>query len=290
MFKKVFIHSEPQYEAGGLESVYQTIDAINQQGGDAVAVFRKKVEGDPIPQRYKKYNIKWTYDIEYSKDNLLIIPEVWTDQVYVPGEIRKAIWWLSVDNNSGAFKDFDLDLIHFYQSSYAHDFLNKKGAKYSLPLHDYIYNLNDVDAPKKDIVCFNPVKGLEYTRKIVQKLPHVKFVPIQGMTHEQVYETLSSSKVYIDFGNHPGKDRIPRESALRKNIIITNQKGSANHFSDVAIPYSYKRDVEDLDGTCDLIEKSLAEYDTRINHFSLYRQVIRNQKTEVFNQAKQYFL
>ena len=136
MFKKVFILCEPQFEAGGIESIYQVIDAINTQGGDAYAVFEKKVTGDPIPQRYKKYNIKWSYDIEYSRNNLLIIPEVWTEWVNKGGDINKAVWWLSVDNNGGKFKDFHIDILHFYQSNYAQSYLLKNNCKYILPLYD----------------------------------------------------------------------------------------------------------------------------------------------------------
>ena len=44
----------------------------------------------------------------------------------------------------------------------------------------------------------------------------------------------------MDFGYHPGKDRMPREAALFGNCIITNQKGSAKNNLDIPIKSKYK--------------------------------------------------
>jgi len=46
--------------------------------------------------------------------------------------------------------------------------------------------------------------------------------------------------MYIDFGTHPGKDRIPREAALRNCIVLTNRNGAADNNVDVPIPNEYK--------------------------------------------------
>ena len=43
----------------------------------------------------------------------------------------------------------------------------------------------------------------------------------------QIIQILSRSKIYIDFGFHPGVDHLPREAAILKNCIITNKEGSA---------------------------------------------------------------
>lgn len=53
---------------------------------------------------------------------------------------------------------------------------------------------------------------------------------------------MSKSKVYIDFGNHPGKDRIPREAAISGCIVITGKRGAAAFAEDVCIPETYKFD------------------------------------------------
>lgn len=55
----------------------------------------------------------------------------------------------------------------------------------------------------------------------------LRWVPLIGMTTEEMRSCMSKSKVYIDFGNHPGKDRIPREAAISGCIVITGKRGAA---------------------------------------------------------------
>lgn len=289
MFETVYVYCEPAFEAGGIESIYQLVDAINNQGGNAYLAFYKPVAGDPIPNNYRKYNVKWTYNIEYNPKNLLIVPEVWTDWVGLYN-IKYAVWWLSVDNNGGKFNDFNKDVLHFYQSNYAFTHLLKHNCKYMLPLFDYIYETEFTPTKKHDIVCYNPIKGFEVTKQIIAKLPDVEFKPLQHMSHKQVLTTLSESKLYIDFGNHPGRDRIPREATIKNNIVITNNRGSAKYFNDVVLPSGFKIEENEIDKICTVIQDCIANYSAKLSVGDLYRGVIRAQKAEVYNQAKQYFL
>lgn len=51
------------------------------------------------------------------------------------------------------------------------------------------------------------------------------------LSAEEVQAMLKKSKVYIDFGGHPGMEHIPREAALAGRIIVTNRAGSAGGVS-----------------------------------------------------------
>ena len=44
------------------------------------------------------------------------------------------------------------------------------------------------------------------------------------MSANQVINIFKRTKIYIDFGYHPGKDKMPREAVLFNNCVITNQK------------------------------------------------------------------
>lgn len=70
--------------------------------------------------------------------------------------------------------------------------------------------------------------------------PDVNWVPLVNMTNDQVKQKMLNSKVYIDFGNHPGKDRFPREAAISGCCIITGKRGAANYYEDVRIPEKFK--------------------------------------------------
>lgn len=288
---KVYINIPANAIAGGVESLFQLADAINNVGGESIVLWDVQY-ADPIPEKYKHYNIQHSKEVEDTSDNWIVYPEVWTEKLNDYKNLKKSIWWLSVDNNHGKFQDFsNSNITHFYQSFYALDFLQKNGVEKYLPLFDYIpskytdttYNISE----KKNIICYNPVKGLEITNQIKSLNPDLEFVPIVGMNENQIIDLLKISKVYIDFGHHPGRDRIPRESAILGNCVITNLKGAAGFYNDIPVSNQYKSSVAEPIGT--VIRNCFDNYESVINDFSLYRSSIKNQKEQLYNLAKQYF-
>lgn len=235
---------------------------------------------------------------------------------------KKYIWWLSIDNyfayNSPSFsiksdglvyslgrflkghlknnlnrdrnKFMNADL-HLCQSIYAKDYLNKKEhistskIKY---LSDYINDLyvevvdDSLKKEKKDVVLYNPKKGLKFTKKIIKaaKNKNWKWVALKGMSNLEVQNYLTTSKVYIDFGNHPGKDRFPREAAISGCCVITDKKGAANYFEDLPIPDKYK--FEDKESNINKIINEIGncinDYDIAIKDFENYRNYIKGEK------------
>jgi len=287
---KIYILTPDHYETGGVEALYQLADAINSIGGNAITIF-DNVNNNPIPHRYKKYNIKYEHHsmIDYNMNNTLVVPEVWTERL-TNKNINRCIWWLSVDNNHNKFNDFsDESILNLYQSNYALFHLVEKNTIRYMPLYDYIDNINNFNynINKQDIVCYNPAKGLEITNSIINNNKDIKFVPLVNMSEKQIVETLKISKVYIDFGNHPGKDRIPREAALLGNCIITSKKGSAKYFNDVPILNKYKMDK--VDNIKDIIIDCFLNFEDNSSNFELYRSNIKNEKEEFFNQVKKIF-
>ena len=84
------------------------------------------------------------------------------------------------------------------------------------------------------------------------------------------------SKVYIDFGNHPGKDRIPREAAICGCCIITGKRGSANNKIDIAIKDKYKFEdrLSSIDQIHSLICDCMDNFDICQSDFKNYREII----------------
>ena len=292
MKNKVYINIPANAIAGGVESLFQLADAINNVGGESIVLWDVNY-ASPIPPKYQHYNIKHSTEAEDLSENWVIYPEVWTEKLNTYQNMKKAIWWLSVDNNHGKFKEFsDSNITHFYQSFYALSFLQKNSTEKYLPLFDYIpssYTDSGFDiTQKKDIICYNPVKGADFTNQLKLSNPDVNFVPIVGMTEPQIIELLKSSKIYIDYGHHPGRDRIPRESAILGNVVLTNKKGAAGFYNDIPISEKFKTPY--IDEISKTISECFENYDSIIEEFSLYRNCIRNQKEQLHNLAKQYFI
>lgn len=186
---------------------------------------------------------------------------------------------------------------HFYQSEYAKDTLLRIGISddkiYALSDYlndDFLSSSIDFKGEKEDIVLYYPRKGIVFTSKIVRKSSDdIRYIPIQGYTRNQMVDLLRRAKVYIDFGNHQGKDRIPREAAISKCCIITGKRGSANNTVDIAIPNEYKFNETQMNEIIAKIKECLYEYDKKINDFHFYCESIANEKKVFHEQVKGLF-
>jgi len=121
--------------------------------------------------------------------------------------------------------------------------------------------------------------------------PQFEWVPLVNMTKEQIIQKLLSSKIYIDFGNHPGKDRLPREAALCGCCIITGKRGAAGNNVDITIPSKYKfaDAIESIPMIVKQIELILNQYDLCSSDFDTYRSHIKREKELFENQARSIF-
>lgn len=187
-----------------------------------------------------------------------------------------------------------IDAINCYQSEYAQNFLQGKKFKNICALKDYInvdFTVENNIKDKKNKIIYNPKKGLRFTKKLIKEISEYEWVPIQNMSREEVIKNLQEAKLYIDFGFHPGKDRLPRESALNGCCVITSKKGSAAFFEDVMIPDEYKFKVsnKNIPLIVNKITNVMQNYELHNSNFDHYRFMIKNEKDEFENQIKNLF-
>lgn len=191
------------------------------------------------------------------------------------------------------------NLLHLNQSYYSMDSCKKLGIpdKKNLYLSDYlncdfIKSAISTDFTKKEnIVLYNPRKGFSFTKKIIDNAPDLQWIPLTGLTREEMIALLQRAKVYIDFGNHPGKDRIPREAAICGCCVITGKRGSAYYHNDVPIPDQYKFDDEDtsVPFVVNKIHEVLSDYDSVIDDFREYREFIKSEEDKFIQDAVNIF-
>lgn len=144
---------------------------------------------------------------------------------------------------------------------------------------------------KQNIVAYNPKKGYNFTKKIIKRAPDIKFFPIINMTRQQVIEALQKAKVYIDFGNHPGKDRVPREAAILGCCVLTNKLGSASFYEDVPIPNEYKFDDKNknIPKIINKIRDCFDNFNERYQNFNYYREFIRKEPQKFLEDLRKIF-
>ncbi len=115
----------------------------------------------------------------------------------------------------------------------------------------------------------------------------IQWIPLIGMKPDEMAKMMCLAKVYVDFGKHPGKDRIPREAAVCGCLVLTNTKGSAAYQRDVNIPEDCKiEDTDNVQVVAEKIKNMLMDYENRYADYEGYRQQIRSEKEEFLNEAK----
>ena len=186
---------------------------------------------------------------------------------------------------------------HLVQSEYAKTTLNSIGIAKTriLYLSDYLneefLNLKFDISNKEDIVLYNPTKGYGFTKQIINNSKGCKFIPIRNMSRSEVKTLMLKAKVYIDFGNHPGKDRMPREAAMNGCCIITGMRGSAKNAKDVEIlnKYKFNDNIDSLNEITHCIERCLTDYTNQIKDFEQYRIKILEEKNQFINDIRNVF-
>lgn len=304
-YENVVIACPYKAVSGGPELAHQLCSLLNKKQIPSYMYYYDEsgcLMTDEAPDCYKKYN---TQTLE--NDNLklleqnstaLVLPELAIAMGKMFPNCTHMYWWMSVDNYLNSYatnisnhktKDpFDLfeekDALHLVQSAYAKDFLLTSlhiDKNIIYPLSDYIGE-TFLTGPKiaaqfkQPFIAYNPKKGLDTLKPIIDKTPELTWFPIVNMSAEDVGNLLRLAKLYIDFGGHPGKDRIPREAAYSGCCVITNKKGSAAYFDDVAIPDSYKFEdpIKEQDAVISLIKDILNNFTQHSANFEHYRERI----------------
>jgi len=179
-------------------------------------------------------------------------------------------------------------ILHLVQSEYARQHLIRKEIKNIKYLSGYsnedFLKIQTNMSIKKNIVAYNPKKGFRFTKKIIDygRKVGIKFIPIENMTRDEVKRLLQRAKVYIDFGNHPGKDMIPREAAILKCCVITGLRGSAKYKEDVNIPFNYKFEdkEENISKVIGKIQEVFNNYEIKIEEFQGYVNQIKEEENK----------
>lgn len=301
-------------------------------GFDATIWYYNAVnENNVVENNYKQYKNSFTVLKPLDdKNNIIIFPEVYRKYADSYKNSTIMIWWMSVDNYFlseetlprkiirkllGLNKYIELmkkieysinrnsinNSVNLVQSEYAREFvLNILNSKTVFNLYDYledsIYN-SMISCKRENIILYSPKRGYKFTKKLIKYMSDVKWIPLENLSKKEMVNLMCRAKVYVDFGNHPGKDRIPREAAICGCCIVTGKRGAAYNNVDICIPNKYK--IEDRNANIKLIIKTISDlisdYDNRIDDYEHYREAIIYEEKEfdeqiltIFNRYTQY--
>lgn len=318
MSKNIYIICPPKKATGGPEALHQLGYILNSLGFNAKMLY-SKYKIDPVHPFYKNYNVPYTMSIKDSVDNVIIIPESMTNLIAKYPLSQKKIWWLSLDfyeilmNSREKKKNWIRKLLvpykhteyrfepnktvtHWYQSRRTKEFLLTKKLDNEIAyLCDYVTELFFENLPetfsKENIITYNPKKGLDKIQNYITLLPQYKWIPLSGMSREEMRDTLRKAKLHIDFGYFPGRDKIPREALISGVCLLTGREGTSAYKEDLGIPEKYKLHENEIttDKILELINYTMNNYDSVFDEFKDFRTFVINEKKNMIENAKKLF-
>lgn len=314
LYRTIYILCPAKVRTGGPEALHQLGRALLDLGHDARMVYIQTDDDiphtgnvrivpaleTPMPPEYRRYEVPQTLEIVDDASNSIVFSELW------PGVIRKFnhlmphLWWLSIDNGLAAVKQFGgfaalaaVRCVHLSQSYYGLEYLAERRIT-ALAMFDYTspdHTEGTLHRSGRDNRILYPVRGQWFTHWLRRWAPDLNWQEISGFTPAQVHTLFRTSKLYVDFGKHPGKDRMPREAAIHGCCVITGLRGSAGNALDIPIQNRYKFDDSRLKvpQIIHTIRDTLAEYDERVEAFATYRQIIMGEAAEFIAQVARAF-
>ena len=293
---KVYVACPAADVTGGTELLHQLASKLQKRRIRALMYYYPAEYKNPSPAAFSEYGVGYESRIEDEDKNVLVLPEVRIEPIFKYSRIRRVVWWLSVDNYYRTLalakwyarplkkSLFEVGLrrrvaAHLAQSAYAFDHLTRKGLRNVTTLSDYLnkdFLASRMNRNRRDIVAYNPKKGFSFMKEVMARSAGIEYVAIENFTRTQVVELLRTAKVYVDFGNHPGKDRIPREAAVSGCCVITGRDGSAGYAEDVPIPDEFKFESkrEFIPAIIDRMHRCLSDYEHQMRKFDGYRNFI----------------
>lgn len=328
-YNNIYILCPKKYASGGPEALHQLSYYMMKSGlKNVYMVYTNLNNGeDGKNPRYDKYETKSISisEIEDLESNLIIIPENLKRYSVLWKKITINIWWLSVDNYKEKSRKFDFKMFlksifklqlkksidylklifkiekrvfdNYAASFYAYDFLKKNNKKVNELIEpislEFLekYKCHKYNSERKNVVLYNPKKGYEITRIIISNMPDIKFIALSGYNIDELIALYETSKVYIDFGEFPGPERIPKEAVLYGCNIITGRRGAANFYEDVMISDKYKFDYtsDKIDEICKEIYELIENYELYYRDFDLYRNKVLNLEDNFKAKILSYF-
>ncbi len=309
-----FYFFSPGEFTGGPLGIHQAVAQINEIGASASIIYydwswpSNRIKTSPYGSRRIKVK-NWRYrrnmdqrlaDITANSsfialtDDHFVVPESKPEiaqRLYLLGCKNVYLWWLSVDNFPLTnLKRLDIRQLirrchNLCQSYYAFDWVKSLGADKVSMLSDFVDLELDgsviaTDARQYDI-AYLPSKS-QGAEKIVSFLEQkYRLVALGGMMRDAVMETLSNTKIFLDFGHHPGKDRVPREAALCGCIPMIRREGAAKFEEDLPIPERLLVETPvffDHAELANAVDRVLTDAVVMNRSLDKYRSIILNEK------------
>lgn len=280
---------------GGPECIHEFVSELNKVHGVHARIWYWGAEDDPQPKEYAAYNCDYVTELPDGFDGVIIVPEIWANKVLDYPQCKRAIYWLGIDayagwtpeSERGEFLQDD-SIVHIAQSDYALNFLKQLGVKRIVKCTDMLnadFYADYEETERSNTVLYNPSKATPFMHELISACQGIDFKPIMNMTRAEVIDTMRHSKLYVDFGEFPGRERIPREASLCGCCLITSKIGSAAYDGDFLHDYKYDSKPEHLWAIIHKIRYVLDHYEECRKDFEPFRRLLMFDRDNLYKQV-----
>ena len=269
--RKIQIVCPANAVTGGPESLHNLVAVLQSLGEDASIVYYPFNIRAKTPDVYRHYGVA-VDAFDDSRSTLVILPEIYYSLLRNIKNAKTAIWWLSLDNflerKYHNWRDkvrYFIKIIkrerplfgvkgircnfHLSKSYYDENYLNRRGIKtfrLAGPISNFYLNAAQArvhhNAGRKPEILYNSKKGTRATDILRKNLHELNFKSLGGMSEGELAAIYGEGMLYVDFGHHPGRERMPREAAVMGCCVVTGRLGSAGNEFDIPIPPNFKID------------------------------------------------
>ena len=310
------------HQTGGPEAIHQLGELLRETEQDVSIIYIKQDEhysfraalnsvsagtvldlGDRssgVCEDFIKYRVPIARFISVDQQYIVIIPEVLIDWLDVFQRSIQVLWWLSVDH---AFQKIPHTLLnhlrtkiqlHAYQSNYANRFLKLMQFTPTISLSDYTHNedqhtIGPIDESEKGISISGLQKVVFNVDIIASRLKRrfdCEIKVIRGMTQSATFECLRRSRLYIDLGSFPGKDRLPREAVIRGNHVLLLDVGAVAS-DDFRLPNTHRVPISSIDSIDSFVEFAFNYYRVNEFHFHKFRSEVQQERIKLKSEVDQ---
>jgi hypothetical protein len=263
---------------GGRLSLCQLAIELRRQGRDARIILFKH-EGR-TPEFCNQSEIKQTTNDKYfseidlpidqtledREENVFIVPEF--AQVYLllykVKKTQPALWWLGkvyfgYSSRLRRFPTLQLktqvpsETTHLYQSEYVGTFLRKAGIEKRISLStpmeaSYFLPYSKPEKIMGRVVYNTDDRSNTHVENMKRLDPTLEWVSLKGLSKEDLVKLLRSSSIYLDLGEFPGRERLPREAVLCGCCVVIARNGASSFYEEFPIPSQYMVPVSPFSG------------------------------------------
>jgi len=302
---KIYICCSAGNATGGPEALHQLAYHLNQLGFNAMMYYYQTPDSvGMVHENYKKFNIPYITKPENDGKHVMIMPETYLFPIFKrkvnyyktqkPGvndaKPKGLLAKIKTRKQASFARIKERGVLNIAHSYYSLVHLKENGIEPIGQISDY---MNDVffelaahEEKKENGIIYNPKKNDEFLEEIIQLTSDLNWKP------SEVGNWMNRAKLYVDFGYHPGKERMPREACIMRCCMIVGKSGSAAYQPDMPIPEKYRFEKErgQIPDIIEQIRACIGDYDQLINDFRPYREALYQEKKVFIEAIKKVFV